>query len=146
MSDYRHSSQPASANLSIGFCCAEFNAEYVDILYNNCVQELKSLGVSRECIDRVCVPGSWELPFAVAKMIQKDVDVVICLGVVIRGQTSHFDVVVQGVNNGLMQLQITGETPIINGILTCDDKQQVEDRLTLGYEFAKAAIKMTTFA
>jgi 6,7-dimethyl-8-ribityllumazine synthase len=95
----------------------------------------------------VKVPGSFEIPIAASAAIDDDVDAVIALGVIIRGETPHFEYVAQGVTQGLVSLMIESGTPIGFGVLTCDNEKQAIDRAGLpgskedkGKEAAYAAI------
>jgi 6,7-dimethyl-8-ribityllumazine synthase len=94
----------------------------------------------------VRVPGAFELPVAAAR-IAPHVDVVVALGVVIRGGTPHFDYVCDAATSGLTQVSVATGVPVGFGLLTCDDEAQALDRAGLpgsaedkGYEAAQAAM------
>jgi 6,7-dimethyl-8-ribityllumazine synthase len=95
------------------------------------------------------VPGSFELPLACRFLLDAGYDAVIALGLVLRGQTPHFDFVCNGITNGLMDLMVTLKKPIGFGVLTCDTLEQAQARSGLpgsvedkGFEAATAALQM----
>ena len=108
-------------------------------------------GAVREKILRKNVPGSFELSLASQKMAQKsDVDAVICLGCVIQGETRHFEFICQSVAQGLKDVSLKYDKPVIFGVLTTDTTQQALDRAggkhgNKGDEAAMTAIKMLNF-
>jgi len=75
------------------------------------------------------VAGCYELPYA-AKIVAKkrEVDVVICFGLLIKGDTSHYEYLSQAVSQGLMKVQLESEVPVVYGVLNCLSRQQAEDR------------------
>lgn len=99
----------------------------------------------------VRVPGAFELPLAAQLAIQNGAEVVVALGVVIRGDTPHFDYVCEGATSGLLRVQLDTSVPIGFGLLTVDNEQQALDRAGLegskedkGAEAVEAAVLMTT--
>ena len=96
------------------------------------------------------VPGSFELIFGASLIAgTTDVDAIITLGSVVKGETKHFDFICQGISNGISQLNISSDIPIIFGLLTDDNMQQAIDRSggklgNKGCECAIAAIKMAS--
>jgi len=108
------------------------------------MQGLKKYRVPKPKIYRV--PGSLELPFAALKIAKKKkYDVIIALGIVIRGETKHFDLVVQNTYQGLMEVALNEEVPIIFGVLAVENEKQASARLNKGKEFAQAAVEMAHF-
>jgi 6,7-dimethyl-8-ribityllumazine synthase len=97
------------------------------------------------------VPGSFELVFASSQMVKSGkVDAVIAIGCVIKGDTPHFDYICQGVTQGLSELNLHGDVPVIYGLLTCITMEQAEDRCggmlgNKGDECAITAIKMVDY-
>ena len=97
------------------------------------------------------MPGSFELIYGAHQMTLNDIyDAVIVLGCVIRGDTPHFDYICQGVTQGIAQLNLTSNIPVIYGLLTCENMQQALDRCggklgNKGDECAIDAIKMAKF-
>lgn len=95
------------------------------------------------------VPGSFELPLACAHLLNSGYDAVIALGLVLRGETPHFDFVCDGVTSGLMDLMVTLRKPIGFGVLMCNTLEQAQARAGLsgsfedkGFEAASAALQM----
>jgi 6,7-dimethyl-8-ribityllumazine synthase len=95
----------------------------------------------------VRVPGTFELPVVAAALAAQAYDVVVALGVVIRGGTPHFEYVCNAATDGLTRVALDHQTPVGFGVLTCDDEQQALDRAGLegsredkGYEAASAAL------
>ncbi|WP_026877035.1 6,7-dimethyl-8-ribityllumazine synthase [Jiangella gansuensis] len=93
------------------------------------------------------VPGSFELPVAAARLARAGYDAVVALGVVVRGETPHFDYVCQAATDGLTRVAVDTGVPVGFGVLTCDDEQQALDRAGLqgskedkGYEATQAAL------
>ena len=97
------------------------------------------------------MPGSFELIYGAHQMTLNDgFDAVIILGCVIRGETPHFDYICEGVTAGIARLNATSQTPIVYGLLTCNDEQQAKDRSggrlgNKGDECAVVAINMAKF-
>ena len=97
------------------------------------------------------VPGSFELTFGANQMMENsDVDAIIIIGCVIKGDTPHFDYVCMGVTQGIAQLNATGDIPVIYGLITTNTMEQAEDRAggklgNKGDECAITAIKMIDF-
>jgi len=141
MSDYRTAAAPiAAVDLRITIVAAEFNREFVDPLLQTCLDSLAVAGVSAPHVVRV--PGSFELIFA-AQQAQKTANVVICLGVIVRGETMHFELVAEQVAAGIARLNARGDVPVIFGVLACENTEQISTRLSLGHDFAVTAIEMT---
>ncbi|MBU3679573.1 MAG: 6,7-dimethyl-8-ribityllumazine synthase [Candidatus Kapabacteria bacterium] len=130
-----HTSSPSSLPLNagagrrIGICAARWHRELVDELRNGAVETLQAYGVSPSDILVVDCPGSYELPVAAARLIrQSGVDAVIALGVVVRGETAHFEYVSSPVAHGLMDLSISTGVPCMFGVLTTDTLAQARER------------------
>ncbi len=127
-----------------------FNHHVVDSLVEGAVDILMRHGVEGDNIDLVHVPGAWELPLAVKKVLKAArPDAVIALGAVIRGGTPHFEYVAGGCNAALGNLQLEFETPIANGVLTVNSIEQAIERAgtkagNKGAEAAMAAMEMVS--
>ena len=127
-----------------------FNHHVVDSLVEGAVDSLVRHGVAGENIDIVHVPGAWELPLAVKKVLRvARPEAVIALGAVIRGGTPHFEYVACGCNAALGNLQLEFETPIANGVLTVNSIEQAIERSgtkagNKGAEAAMAAMEMVS--
>lgn len=127
-----------------------FNHHVVDSLVEGAVDSLVRHGVDAEHIDIVHVPGAWELPLAVKRILTvARPDAVIALGAVIRGGTPHFEYVAGGCNTALGNLQLEFDTPIANGVLTVNSIEQAIERSgtkagNKGAEAAMAAMEMVS--
>jgi 6,7-dimethyl-8-ribityllumazine synthase len=136
--------------LRIGIVCGRFNGGITARLLDATLTTLTEKGVAPFDITVVWVPGAVEIPFA-ASLLTTRVDAVIALGAVIRGDTGHYDVVVETAQNGLLAAQVTAKKPMVLGILTVENDQQALDRSrpdasNKGHEFAMAAIEMVNLA
>lgn len=150
-----HDNHEASLNAEgkkFAIVVSEWNSNITGSLCEGAVATLLQHGVDEEDIIVKTVPGSFELTFgAAAFMNQGEVDAVIVLGSVVRGDTPHFDYVCQGVTQGIAQLNAEGDIPVIFGVLTTDNMEQAEERAggklgNKGSECAETAIKMINFA
>jgi len=135
----------AARGLSVGIAAARFNAEYVDGLLARCVATLRAAGAPEPVVVRV--PGSNELPVAVqALAAQRPYSALIALGVLIRGDTLHYEVIAHSSAQALQQVALAVRVPVINGILTVENPDQARERCSgaadRGAEFARAALEM----
>lgn len=136
--------------LRIAIVLTRFNDELGMELYENTANQLKKLGVKK--IDLYRVPGALELPFATLKIAKKEKhDAIIALGLVVRGETKHFDLVCEQTYTGLMEINTDENTPVIFGVLAVENKKQAldrirADRMNKGAEFAEAAVEMAHFS
>ena len=134
--------------LRIGIAVARFNALVGDRLLGGAIDTLVRHGVAEEAVDVVRVPGAFELPAVAKRMaVSGDYDAVVCLGVVVRGDTPHFDHVCQGAAKGIAEAAIEGPVPVLFGVLTTDTMEQAMDRAggkagNKGAEIAANAIEM----
>ncbi|MDB4635963.1 MAG: 6,7-dimethyl-8-ribityllumazine synthase [Flavobacteriaceae bacterium] len=152
LSDYNAEDVPNANGLRIGLIVSQWNKEITHSLYKGAVETLISHGVKDQDIITFHVPGSFELPFGASKMIDKHApDAVIVIGSVIQGETKHFDFVCQATAQGVMDLNIQTQTPVIFCVLTDNTLQQAQDRSggkhgNKGVEAAVAAIQMATLS
>tara|TARA_B100000575_G_scaffold80062_1_gene62738 strand:- start:51 stop:467 length:417 start_codon:yes stop_codon:yes gene_type:complete len=130
---------------------SNFNQQVIDGLFNGCMQALKESGIDKEAVSIIEVPGAFEIPYTVKNILsdeKNDVQAVITLGCVIKGETDHYDYISQAVTNSIMNLTISSKIPILFGVLTCQNAQLAFDRSDAnmkknkGYEVGHAAIKM----
>lgn len=132
----------------IAILISEWNEEITDSLYEGAFNTLTQNGIQKQNIIKAYVPGSFELSLGAQKMAQKeDIDAVICLGCVIQGETRHFEFICQSVAQGLKDVALKFDKPVIFGVLTTDTFQQALDRAggkhgNKGDEAAVTAIKM----
>jgi 6,7-dimethyl-8-ribityllumazine synthase len=130
---------------------SEWNDEITASLYSGAIETLLQYGAKKENIYRKNVPGSFELPLGAQWLAQLDeIDAVICLGCVIQGETRHFDFICDAVANGITQVGLKYNKPVIFGVLTPENQQQALDRAggkhgNKGDEAAISAIKMLGF-
>jgi 6,7-dimethyl-8-ribityllumazine synthase len=147
LSEYDKATIPNTAAMRFGIVVSEWNDTVTEGLYNGALNALKDCGVASQDIIRWDVPGSFELIYGCKKMQQQNVDAVIAIGCVIQGETKHFDFVCDGVTQGVKQLNIDSDVPVIFCVLTDNTLQQSIDRSggkhgNKGTEAAIAAIKM----
>lgn len=127
-----------------------FNSFVVESLLDGAVDTLVRHGVSRENIDIVRVPGAWELPVAVRRIVdQGNRDAVITLGAVIRGGTAHFEYVAGEAAKGVAAIQNETGVPVAFGVLTVDTIEQAIERAgtkggNKGAEAAMSALEMVS--
>ncbi len=125
-----------------------FNQFVVDSLVSGAMDGLGRHGVAAEAIDLVWVPGSFEIPLVAQRLAaSKKYAAVLCLGAVIRGDTTHYDHVCAAATSGIAQAGLATGVPVIFGILTCDTVEQALNRAGVkggnkGFDAALAAIEM----
>ncbi len=133
---------------SFGIVASRFNHLLVDRLIEGAIDCILRHGGSEENIHLVRVPGSWEIPIAVKELINKKrVDGVVALGVLIRGQTPHFDYIASEVAKGLAMVSIETGKPVSFGIITADTLEQAVERAgtkqgNKGWESALSVMEM----
>ncbi len=148
LSEYNKADLPDAANLRIGLVVSEWNENITENLYKGAEAALLDCGAQKDNILRWNVPGSFELTYGAKKMLQtEELDAVIAIGSVIRGETSHFDFVCNAAAMGIKDLNLQFNAPVIFCVLTDDTYQQAIDRSggkhgNKGTEAAIAAIKM----
>lgn len=127
---------------------ARFNARHTDVLLERARATFLEHGAADEDLRVLRVPGAWELPQAVARVAREgDVDAVVAVGCVIRGETPHFDVIVDECARGLGEVALRSGVPVILGVLTTDTEAQARERSDprgqdKGREAALAAMEM----
>ena len=109
---------PNAENKSFGIVVSEWNDEITNNLLIGSLDLLKSKGVLKKNIHIIRVPGSFELIYGCKKMQDKNVDAIIAIGSLIRGETSHFDYICQSVSKGIIDLNINFDTPVVFCVLT----------------------------
>ncbi len=135
----------------IGVVVSEWNDEITESLYSGAYETLINLGAEASNIIKKYVPGSYELTLGAQWLAKSDdIDAVICLGCVIQGDTPHFDYICQAVANGITNVGLKYDKPVIFGVLTTLNKQQALDRAggkhgNKGDEAAVTAVKMLGF-
>lgn len=132
----------------IGIVCARFNEFIVSKLLGGAIDGLVRHGIKEENIDVAWVPGAFELPLICDKMANSGkYDAVIALGSVIRGSTSHYDLVCNEATKGIAQVGLQAKIPVMFGIITTENIEQAIERAgskagNKGYDCALGAIEM----
>jgi 6,7-dimethyl-8-ribityllumazine synthase len=131
---------------SFAIVASSYNARYVDSMLNAAARELKRAGAKVRVIR---VPGAYEVPVVAAKLstLSPQPAAIICLGVILRGETTHAQHIGEAVSQALMQIQITHGVPVIHEVLLLENKQQAETRCldpkhNRGIEAAQTALAM----
>jgi len=151
LSSYDPMKVPDGAKMKIGIVVSEWNSEVTKPMLDGAYKTLVKHGVKNENIIIDYVPGSFELVFGSRYLAEnKDVDAVIAIGCVIRGDTPHFEYVCSGVTQGISDLNRLYDIPFIFGLLTTETMKQASDRAggihgNKGDECAITAIKMIDF-
>lgn len=147
LSHYDKSTIPNSKNFRFGIVVSEWNASITDRLFKGAHDTLVLHGALSKNILHWQVPGSFELIYGCKKMHEQNVNAIIAIGSVIQGETKHFDFVCEAVSQGIKDLNVLNDTPVIFCVLTDNTMQQALDRSggkhgNKGIEAAIAAIKM----
>jgi 6,7-dimethyl-8-ribityllumazine synthase len=136
---------PRVEGARVAIVAAQWHPKVTDALVAGAIRALDDSGVTSYTVIRV--PGSFELPVASLHAAKNGYDAVVALGVVIRGDTPHFEYVCQATTDGLMQVGVSTGIPVGFGVLTCDNDPQALDRAGLpdsredkGYEATQAAL------
>ncbi|MEM9298634.1 MAG: 6,7-dimethyl-8-ribityllumazine synthase [Bacteroidota bacterium] len=151
LSSYKESNIANMTNKRFAIIVSEWNDSVTEALYDGAYNTLRENGVPKDNIIRKNVPGSFELSLAAQWVAnEKYIDAVICLGCVIQGETKHFDFICNAVANGLTNVGLKFNKPVIFGVLTPNSQQQALDRAggkhgNKGDEAAITAIKMLGF-
>lgn len=132
---------------SVGIVAARYNPTLVDALLHQVFEELRAAGVKEKKIRLYRVPGSNELPSAAQWLAAAaKPDVIVALGVIIRGDTKHYELVAEASSQGLMRVALDTRISVINGVVVAENLKQAEDRclgaINRGAEFARAALEM----
>ena len=148
LSTYDKTTIPNANDFRFGIVISEWNPEITQNLHKGAIETLLDLGAQKENITSWDVPGSFELVYGCKKMLEtQQLDAIIAIGNVIQGETKHFDFVCEGVTQGIVDLNVKYDTPVIFCVLTDNTKQQSIDRSggklgNKGVECAVAAVKM----
>jgi 6,7-dimethyl-8-ribityllumazine synthase len=135
------------SGLSFAIVASRYNNAYVQALIDSATSELNEVEPGAD-VHLVRVPGSFEIPLAVKLVgLQKKVDAILALGVVLRGETAHADLIARSVTTALMNLALELRIPVIHEVLLLDDEEQAKARclgkkLNRGTEAARAAVSI----
>jgi 6,7-dimethyl-8-ribityllumazine synthase len=151
--NWRDQQQPLAGKLNasgkrFGIVVSRFNAFITERLLAGALDALRRCGAKSEQIEVVRVPGSFEIPIA-ARELARSVDAVICLGCIIRGETTHYEHLANEVTRGIGQSAQETGVPHAYGVLTCENLEQAIDRAGLksgnkGFDAALSAVEMAT--
>lgn len=136
------------AKRRFGIVASRFNGRIVEGLVAGALDCLRRHGVEDGRIELVRVPGAWEIPYALDRLaVRGQCDALIALGVVIRGETAHFDYVCAEASRGIARVSAEHSLPVGFGLLTCETSAQAAERAggkagNKGWEAAAAALEM----
>ena len=151
LSDYTSKNVKDIGDSRFAIVVSEWNEEVTEALYQGALETLVNHGAQKTNIVRKNVPGSFELSIGAQWMAQlEDIDAVICIGRVIQGETKHFNFICDAVANGITNVSLKYNKPVIFGVLTPNTQKQALDRAggkygNKGDEAAITAIKMLGF-
>ena len=134
--------------MKVGIVCARFNEFITSKLLSGAMDGLKRHDVSEDDIYVAWVPGAFEIPLIASRMAKSGkYDAIICLGAVIRGNTSHYDYVCSEVSKGIASVSLASDIPVMFGVLTTENIEQAIERAgtqagNQGYDCALGAIEM----
>jgi 6,7-dimethyl-8-ribityllumazine synthase len=125
LSAYDKNKIPNAKDFRFGIVVSEWNDRITENLYKGAHEALLNCGAIAEHIERWNVPGSFELIYGARRMmLQRDLDAVIVIGCVIKGETMHFEFVCEGVTQGIKELNLIGDVPVIFCLLTDNNEAQ----------------------
>jgi len=148
LSDFNPEDLPRATNMRFACVVSEWNHDVTNALYLGARDTLAACGAMKQDIRHIPVPGAVELSYACKKLCEsKQYDAIIAIGNVIQGETKHFDFVCNSVTQGITELNLRFDTPVIFCVLTDNNKQQSLDRAggkhgNKGIEAGVAALKM----
>jgi 6,7-dimethyl-8-ribityllumazine synthase len=152
LSDYNKEEVPNGRSFRIAIVWSEWNSEITSGLFSGAKEALLDCGVEESNIRTHQVPGSFELPLGAQFLLEtsNELDAVICLGSVIRGETAHFDFVCDATAKGILDVGLNYNLPVIFGVLTDDNIEQSRARSggrlgNKGTEAAITALKMIAY-
>jgi len=131
---------------SFAIVASEYNARYVDAMSKAAMRELRRAGA--KSVQVIRVPGAYEIPVLAARLAREgSVSAIVCLGVILRGETAHAAHIGEAVSQALMQIQLRYEVPVIHEVLLLDNEEQARARClgrkhNRGAEAAQTALAM----
>lgn len=140
-----------ATGLRFAIVVSRFNDFFSQKLVTGAMDALTRSGAEPAAIELIKVPGGFEIPTAAKWALDRNPDAVICLGVVIRGETPHFDLIAAEITKGIARLSLERGVPVIDGIVTADTLEQAVERSgskmgNKGFQAAMAAIEMANLA
>ncbi len=135
--------EPNGARRAVGVVVARFNGELTSELLSRALDELERVGVGREAVTVIPVPGAFELPLAAMALAKtRRYSCIVALGAVVRGETPHFEYVAGEAASGLQLAGLETGVPVAFGVLTTDTEEQARERLDKGAEAVRTALEM----
>ena len=140
--------RPDAAGMRLAIVAGRFNDDITKLLLDGARQELGEHGLEPDSVPVIWVPGAFEIPLVAKQLAESgELDAVICLGAVIRGDTPHFDFVAAECASGISRVALDTGVPIVFGVLTTDDLDQAVARAggtegNKGAEAASSAVEM----
>lgn len=118
-------------DFKVGIIYTKWNHNYVLSLVNGCSDKLQESGFQKDNIHYQVVPGSYDLLYGIMLMMKKklNLDAILVIGILLKGETSHYDFLMNSIGDNLPKLQMHYDIPIINGILTCENEEQIINRV-----------------
>ena len=149
MGEYtQHEGVLDASGMRVAIVASRFNGDVTELLLDGALDALRSFGLDTDLVSVVWVPGAFEIPLVAKRLAESgEVDAVICLGAVIRGDTPHFDFVATECASGISRVALDTGVPIAFGVLTTDDRNQALARAggtegNKGAEAAATAVEM----
>ena len=143
-----HVSKNAAAGKRFGIVVSRYHEEITQALLDGALQTLKNAGAKDHDITAFWVPGAFEIPLAAHAVAQhREVDAILCLGAIVKGDTPHNEYIASEVARGISLLTHTSNIPVLFGVLTTDNLEQAHERAggakgNKGAEAASAALEM----
>ena len=135
--------EPTGNRRAVGIVVARFNGELTGELLRRALDELERLGVGREAVTVIPVPGAFELPLAAMALAKtRRYSCIVALGAVIRGETPHFDYIASEAASGLQLAGLETGVPVAFGVLTTENEEQARARLDKASEAVRTALEM----
>jgi 6,7-dimethyl-8-ribityllumazine synthase len=135
--------EPTGNRRAVGIVVARFNGELTGELLRRALDELERLGVGREAVTVIPVPGAFELPLAAMALAKtRRYSCIVALGAVIRGETPHFEYVASEAASGLQLAGLETGVPVAFGVLTVENEEQARARLDKAPEAVRTALEM----
>jgi 6,7-dimethyl-8-ribityllumazine synthase len=135
--------EPTGNRRAVGIVVARFNGELTSELLRRALDELERLGVGREAVTVIPVPGAFELPLAAMALAKtRRYSCIVALGAVIRGETPHFEYVASEAASGLQLAGLETGVPVSFGVLTVENEEQARARLDKAPEAVRTALEM----
>ena len=128
---------------AVGIVISKFNAEITNALLERALAELDEIGVPRDAVMVMPVPGAFELPVAAMALAKtRRYSAIVALGCVIRGETPHFDYIASEAASGLQLAAIETGVPVSFGVLTVENRRQAEERIDRAADAVRSALEM----